>query len=148
MFTLTVANAQCTSDTNFRKPVTETIKKIETIFHITVIDDRGLLKGKELDYADWRIEQGNLEVSLAKVLVPFELTYFKQPDGSYQIRKFENHKVSVDKGKERLQFLTTLYSNVSDWEARKKEIKACMITSFGLDKAPPMPKSKPILTPK
>jgi hypothetical protein len=60
IFGLTIANAQCTSDTNFRKPVTETIKNIETIFHITVIDDRGLLKGKELDYADWRIEQGIL----------------------------------------------------------------------------------------
>ena len=148
IFTLTLANAQCTSDTNFRKPVTETIKNIESIFKITVIDDRGLLKGKELDYADWRIEQGNLEVSLANVLVPFELTYFKQPDGKYQIRKYENHKVSVDKGKERLDYLTTLYSNVSEWEKRKNEIKACMITSFGLDKAPPMPKSKPILTPK
>nr|WP_315155539.1 acetylxylan esterase [uncultured Flavobacterium sp.] len=148
MLTLTASNAQCTSDTNFRKPVSETIKNIEAIFKITVIDDRGLLKGKELDYADWRIEQGNLEVSLANVLVPFELTYFKQPDGKYQIRKYENHKVSVDKGKERLDYLTTLYSNVSDWEARKKEIKACMITSFGLDKAPPMPKSKPILTQK
>jgi hypothetical protein len=148
IFALTLANAQCTSDTNFRKPVSETIKNIETIFKISINDDRGLLKGKELDYADWRIEQGNLEVSLANVLVPFELTYFKQPDGKYQIRKYENHKVSVDKGKERLDYLTTLYSNVSDWEKRKKEIKACMITSFGLDKAPPTPKSKPILTPK
>lgn len=148
IFALSVTNAQCTSDTNFRKPVTETIKNIETIFKITIIDDRDLLKGKELDYADWRIEQGNQEVSLANVLVPFELTYFKQPDGKYQIRKYENHKVSIDKGKERLDYLTTLYSNVADWEKRKKELKACMTTSFGLDKAPPTPKSKPLLTPK
>lgn len=148
IFALTLSNAQCTSDTNFRKPVTETIKKIETIFHITVIDDRGLLKGKELDYADWRIEPGNLAVSLTNILAPFELMYFKQPDGSYQIRKYENHKVSVDKGKERLDFLTNLYPTLGDWEVRKKEIKACMISSFGLDKAPAMPKSKPVLTPK
>ncbi|MFV8466060.1 acetylxylan esterase [Flavobacterium sp. LB1P62] len=149
IFALLFSNVQAqTSDENFRKPVTETIKKIETIFHIIITDDRGLLKGKELDYADWRIEQGNLEVSLANVLVPFELTYFKQPDGSYLVRKFESHKVSVDKGKERLDFLTNLYPKLSDWEARKKELKACMRTSFGLDKAPPMPKSKPILTPK
>jgi hypothetical protein len=148
IFALTFSNAQTTSDENFRKPVTETIKKIEAIFHITVIDDRGLLKGKELDYADWRIEQGNLEVSLANVLVPFELTYFKQPDGSYQIRKFEYHKVSVDKAKERLSYLANLSPTLADWEIRKKELKACMFTSFGLDKAPAMPKSKPILTPK
>lgn len=148
IFGLMLANAQCTSDTNFRKPVSETIKNIETIFKITVIDDRGLLKGKELDYADWRIEPGNLPISLTNILAPFELMYFKQPDGTYIIRKYENHKVSVDKGKERLNYLTTLYANTADWEARKKEIKACMITSFGLDKAPPTPKSKPILTPK
>ncbi|MEO8237327.1 MAG: acetylxylan esterase, partial [Flavobacterium sp.] len=148
MFALIQSNAQCTSDTNFRQPVSETIKKIETVFNIKVVDDRGLLKGKELDYADWRIEQGNLAVSLTNILAPFELMYFKQPDGSYQIRKYENHKVSVDKGKERLDFLTNLYPTLADWETRKKELKACMIISFGLDKAPPMPKSKPILTPK
>jgi hypothetical protein len=148
IFTLPLVNAQCTSDTNFRKPVSETLKKIETVFKVTINDDRGLLKGKELDYADWRIEPGNLPISLTNILAPFELMYFKQPDGTYIIRKYENHKVSVDKGKERLNYLTTLYSNTAEWETRKKEIKACMITSFGLDKAPPMPKSKPILTPK
>ncbi len=148
IFALTLSNAQITSDENFRKPVSETLKKIESIFHVTINDDRGLLKGKELDYADWRIEPGNLAISLTNILAPFELMYFKQPDGTYIIRKYENHKVSVDKGRERLDYLTTLYSNVSEWEARKKEIKACMITSFGLDKAPPMPKSKPTLTPK
>ena len=148
VFGLTLANAQCTSDTNFRKPVSETLQKIGSIFSVTIIDDRGLLKGKELDYADWRIEPGNLAVSLTNILAPFELMYFKQPDRSYQIRKYENHKVSVDKGKERLDFLTNLYPTLGDWEARKKEIKSCMISSFGLDKAPAMPKSKPILTPK
>jgi hypothetical protein len=78
IFALTVSKAQ-TSDTNFRKPVSETLKKMETIFHITITDDRGLLKGKELDYADWRIEPGNLPISLTNILAPFELMYFKQP---------------------------------------------------------------------
>ncbi|RUT68378.1 acetylxylan esterase [Flavobacterium cupreum] len=148
LFALTFSNAQSTSDTNFKKPVSETLNKIETVFKVKINDDRGLLKGKELDYADWRIEPGNLAVSLTNILAPFELMYFKQPDGTYIIRKYENHKVSVDKGKERLSYLTTLYTTLDDWEKRKKELKACMITSFGLDKAPQMPKSKPILTPK
>ncbi len=137
-----------TSDTNYREPVVETIHKIETIFNIKVIDDRGLLKDKELDYADWRIEQGNLEVSLANVLVPFNLTYFKQPDGTYQIRKFEYQKVSVDKAEQRLSFLSNSYSIKEEWEARKTDLKACMIESLGLDKAPEAPHSKPILTKK
>ena len=92
IFALTFAHAQSTSDTNFRKPVSETLKKIETVFNVTINDDRGLLKGKELDYADWRIEPGNLPLSLTNILAPFELMYFKQPDGTYIIRKYQNHQ--------------------------------------------------------
>jgi len=136
IFALTISNAQITSDENFRKPVSETIQKIGTIFNITINDDRGLLKGKELDYADWRIEPGNLPLSLTNILAPFELMYFKQPDGTYIIRKYENHKVSVDKGKERLFYLESLYSTKEEWEKRKMELKACMIESFGLDRRP------------
>ena len=148
IFGMLFSNAQTqNSDNNYREPITETIQKIETIFKIKVVDDRGLLKGKELDYADWRIQQGNLEVTMANILTPFELMYFKQPDGSYQIRKFEHYKTSVDKASEKLQYLTNLYPTLTDWETRKKELQVEMRASLGLDKAPPMPKSKPILTP-
>jgi dienelactone hydrolase len=145
MLVLSQVQAQ-TSDDNYRKPIIETIHRIETTFHVTIKDDSGLLKGKELDYSDWRIEMGNLEVSLANILAPFDLTYFKQSDGTYTIRKFQYHKISEDKAKERLSYLSSSYTNLKDWEARKKELKACISSSFGLDKAPAMPKSKPILT--
>ncbi|WP_418262453.1 acetylxylan esterase [Flavobacterium faecale] len=148
VLTITFANAQTqNSDNDYKRPLTETIKKIESIFHITVTDNRGLLKDKELNYADWRIEPGNLELSLANVLGPFELMYFKQPDGSYLIRKYEHYKISMDKAEGRLNYLTHLYPRLSDWEKRKAELQSCIRTSLGLDKAPDMPKSKPILTP-
>lgn len=137
-----------TSDEKFREPIVETIKKIEKIFNVTIEDKRKLLEGKELNYADWRIQQGNLEISLTNLLAPFDLTFYKEADGKYIIRKFEYHKVSTAKGQDRLAYLTTLYSNAKDWEVRRAEIKKCMFTSLGLDKAPPTPKSKPILTPK
>lgn len=137
-----------TSDEKFREPIVETIKKIEKIFNVTIEDKRKLLDGKELNYADWRIQQGNLEISLTNLLAPFDLTFYKEADGKYIIRKFEYHKVSVSKGQDRLTYLTTLYSNVKDWEVRRAEIKKCMFTSLGLDKAPPSPKTKPIITNK
>ncbi|MEY4432551.1 MAG: hypothetical protein RLZZ44_681 [Bacteroidota bacterium] len=137
-----------TSDEKFRKPIVESIKKIEEIFKVTIEDKRKLLEGKELNYADWRIQQGNLEISLTQILAPFDLTFYKEADGKYIIRKFEYHKVSVSKGQDKLNYLSTLYSNAKDWEVRRNEIKKCMFTSLGLDKAPATPKSKPILTPK
>lgn len=137
-----------TSDDNFCVPVLETLKKIESLFKVTIKDDRGYLKEKTLEYADWRIEQGNLEVSLANILAPFNLTYFKQPDEVYLIRQFKYHKVSVDKAEARLAFLSQNYTNKTDWSIRKAKLKSCMIKALGLDKAPEAPDSKPILTKK
>lgn len=139
------AQAQ-TSDTNFRTPIEETIHKIEAIFHVKIKDNKGLLKDKVLDYADWKIEQGNLEVSLANVLAPFNLTTFKDADGTYEIREFQHHRVSIPKSEERLAFLSSLFNDKQTWQTRKAELKNCMITAFGIDKAPKMPNSKPIIT--
>ena len=61
-----------TSDEKYRRPITETIKKMEEIFKVTIEDKRKLLEGKELNYADWRIQQGNLELSLTNLLAPFD----------------------------------------------------------------------------
>lgn len=147
MVTLSQAQTQ-TSDEKFRKPIAETIKKIAEIFKVTIDDKRKLLEGKELNYADWRIVQGNLDVSLTNILAPFDLTFYKEADGTYIIRKFEYHKVSVSKGADRLSYLSGLYTTKEEWEKRKAELRSCMYTAIGLDKAPAMPKSKPILTPK
>nr|WP_288833196.1 acetylxylan esterase [uncultured Flavobacterium sp.] len=141
------AGAQ-TSDSNFREPIAKTINKIASIFKVSINDKDGLLKGKELDYAEWRIRQGNLDVSLTAILAPFDLTFFKENNSTYVIRKFEYARTSDAVGKERLEYLADLYPNLKAWESRKADLKQCIISSIGLDKAPPMPKGKPILTPK
>lgn len=146
MFSILETQAQ-TSDTNFRTPIVQTIKKIEAIFNVK-IKDNSLLKDKELDYADWKIDESNLEVSLANILAPFNLTVFKEADGSYEIREFQHHRVSIPKSEEHLAYLSSLYSDKEAWEARKEDLKACMIAAFGIEKAPKMPNSKPILTKK
>ncbi|KDN56523.1 prolyl oligopeptidase family serine peptidase [Flavobacterium seoulense] len=143
-----LSNAQTSnSDNNYRGLITETVQKIATIFKVTINDKDGLLKGKELDYADWRIRQGNLDVSLTAVLSPFDLTYFKENDSTYRIRKFEYARRSADIGQERLTYLANLYPNLKTWETRKTDLKECIRTAIGLDKAPAIPKKKPILTP-
>lgn len=137
-----------TSDSNYKEPIVKAIKTIESLFKVTIKDKDGLLKNKDLDYAEWRIRQGNLDVSLTAILAPFDLTFFKENDSTYAIRKFEYARRSANIGKERLEFLTDLYPNLKTWESRKADLKQCIISSIGLDKAPPMPKGKPILTPK
>ena len=145
LLVLTKVTAQ-TSDDNYKEPIVKTIKTIASIFKITIDDKDGLLKEKELEYARWRIRQDNLEVSLTAVLTPFNLTYFKENDSVYRIRKFEYARNSDAVGKARLEYLADLYPSLKAWETRKADLKACIITSIGLDKAPAMPNKKPILT--
>ena len=147
VFSMLKITAQ-TSDTNFRTPVIETIKKIESIFKVSIRYNETLLQDKTLDYADWKIEPDNLEVSLANVLAPFNLTTFKEADGTYEIRAFQYHRVSIPKSKDRLRYLSSLYNDKATWENRKAALKRCMLAAFGIDKAPKMPNSKPILTKK
>ncbi len=147
LLALTAMKAQ-TSDNNYKVPITETIKSIESIFNVSINDKDGLLKGKELDYATWRIRPDNIEISLTAILAPFDLNYFKENDSVYRIRKYEYARNSAAVGKARLEYLANLYPDLPAWEKRKAELKQCIISSIGLDKAPEMPKSKPFLTPK
>lgn len=136
------------SDSRYRQPLEHTIRKIERIFHIQIKDNKGLLKDKELDYADWRIRYGRPELSLTQVLAPFDLTFFRDSDSVYTIRKFEYPRRSVHVGEERLQYLETLYDDKESWEKRRDSLKTCMYGALWLDKAPDAPGSKPILTGK
>ncbi|WP_241739501.1 acetylxylan esterase [Aestuariibaculum marinum] len=137
-----------TSDTHFKQALTETVKTIQSVFQIEIIDNDGLLKDKELDYGQWKIDATNLEVTFANVLSPFNLSAVKQSNGTYKIKKFQYHKLTEEKGAERLKYLESLSPDLASWEARKAELKACMFSAFGLDKAPAMPDSKPFLTKK
>ena len=122
------------SDTNYNQPVSETIKRIEEIYGVKVKDEKNLLSGKNLDYADWRIRQGNLEVSLTAILAPFDLTYWKESDTVYSIRKFDYPRRTCDIGEERLDYLRKLYTTKGQWEQRKARIKNCMQHALKLDK--------------
>ncbi|WBL23397.1 alpha/beta hydrolase family protein [Zunongwangia sp. HRR-M8] len=136
------------SDNNFNKPISKTIEVIEEIYNIKINDDRNLLDNKTLDYADWRIEQNNLEVSLTAILAPFDLMYWKESDSVYNIRKFDYPRRTPDVGKERLHYLNTLYSNKPEWEERKSILQSCIIDALKLDNAPQLENPNIILTKK
>ncbi len=136
------------SDTNYKQSVAKSVNKIEEIFKVEIQDKDQLLKDKELDYADWRIRHGNLEVSLANLLSPFNLSYSKESDSVYSIKRFQYHKVTPEIGAERLDFLANSYNNLKDWKKRKQELQSCIKEALLLDRAPKQPDSKPILTKK
>src|SRR5690606_16962880 len=115
------------SDNKYRAPVKQSMEKVEAIYGVKILDKDHLLDGKYLNYADWRIGQGQLEVSLTALLSPFELMYWKVSDTVYEIKKFDYPRRTPDIGAERLSYLKELYSNKVEWEKRKSLLKNCMI---------------------
>ncbi|WBL24657.1 alpha/beta hydrolase family protein [Zunongwangia sp. HGR-M22] len=136
------------SDNNFNKPISKTIEVIEEIYNIKINDDLNLLDNKTLDYADWRIEQNNLEVSLTAILAPFDLMYWKESDSVYSIRKFDYPRRTPDVGKYRLNYLSNLYEDKAEWEERKAGLKSCILDALKLQDAPNIGDPNVILTKK
>ena len=136
------------SDNNFNEPISKTIEKIEELYKIRIKDDRNLFDDKMLDYASWRIQQGNLEASLTAILAPFDLVYWKESDSVYSIRKFDYTRRTLHVGKNRLNYLNSLYSNKMEWEDRKSILKSCIIDALQIEKASDLRNPKIILTKK
>jgi len=134
------------SDHAYRESLEATLKRIEEVFDVHLQYNKDLVNGKELDYAFWRISSGNLENSLTAVLAPFNLTYYKKGEATYSIKEFQYHKKSSSTGAEQLEYLKTLYADKAEWEARKAELKQCMIDALGLERLPDKPNTKPIIT--
>lgn len=136
------------SDTKYRVPVAQSIEKIERIYGVDILDKDQLLEGKFLNYGDWRVSKGQLEVALTAVLSPFDLMYWKVSDTVYEIKKFDYPRSTPDIGAQRLEYLNGLYTNKAQWEQRKGELKSCMREALWLAKAPELKKPKHILTAK
>lgn len=147
LLTTGILSAQ-NSDTKFRAPIKQSIAKVEDIYGVKILDQDNLLDGKYLNYADWRIGKGQLEVSLTALLSPFELMYWKVSDTVYKIRKFDYTRRTPDVGAERLNYLRGLYTNKDQWEARKETLKNCIIEALWINEAPELSDPRVILTDK
>lgn len=136
-----------TSDEAFRKPLKEVIADVEKQFDVKIRYSEDLVKDREIIYAGWRFRAGNLEKTLTNILSSQDITFTKEGDKRYKLQAFQYHLKTVEEGKQQLQYLASLYGNTEEWEKRKAELKACMLSALQLSPVPPKPASEPIRTP-
>jgi len=134
------------SDNKFQRPLKDVLKDIEQEYHVKLrISDKDV-KGKVLNYANWRFRP-DLDETLKNVLAPFDLMHL--PDGApnkYKIEEFRYHRRTVKEGRETLEYLASKYKNKEEWEARRSNLKQCLKNAIRLSPLPASPKSKPILS--
>lgn len=133
------------ADSAYSKPLIEVLKGIESQFGIQIKYDKSLIDGQILKYADWRIKPWSVEETLRSVLGPFDYTYVMD-NGKYKIKAFEYARTNPAEGEKFLNYLKTIYSDLSSWEKRKTELRTCLPKGLGLEPLPEKPMSKTILT--
>ncbi|WP_206081909.1 sugar phosphate isomerase/epimerase family protein [Maribellus sediminis] len=135
-----------TSDTKYARPLTDVLKDIEQSYDVKLRISGDPIDGLILDYANWRFRP-DVEKTLTNVLTPFDLIFI--PDGApnkFKIQGYRYHQRSVEDAGETLNYLASLYSNKSEWEKRRDELKKCIMEAIRLDKMPAKPATKPLLS--
>ncbi|WP_443939410.1 alpha/beta hydrolase family protein [Pedobacter sp. MW01-1-1] len=135
------------SDTQYRKPLEEVLKSVETKFGVKIKYTAEQVKDKWVNYADWRFRT-TADQTLTNVLAPLDMKVNKEKEKVYKLKEYEYYRWNVQDGWAYLDSLATKYHDKESFEQRKAVIKAQLYQAVGLGKMPEKPQSKPIITAK
>lgn len=136
------AGAQ-TFENKFTRPLSDVLNDVSARFGIRLkynVDTTGL----KLTYADFRVRPYSLEETLNNILSPFDFKAVKQNDKLYKIKPYEYPRRQPEDGQKMISWLTSLYSNKTEWEARRDTLRKEVRERLGIDKLLPLcSKEKP-----
>lgn len=136
------AGAQ-TFENKFTRPLSDVLNDVSARFRIRLkynVDTTGL----KLAYADFRVRPYSLEETLNNILSPFDFKAVKQNDKLYKIKPYEYPRRQPEDGQKMISWLTSLYSNKTEWEARRDTLRKEVRERLGIDKLLPIcSKEKP-----
>lgn len=136
------AGAQ-TFENKFTRPLSDVLNDVSARFGVRLkynVDTTGL----KLAYADFRVRPYSLEETLNNILSPFDFKAVKQNDKLYKIKPYEYPRRQPEDGQKMISWLTSLYSNKTEWEARRDTLRKEVRERLGIDKLLPIcSKEKP-----
>ena len=138
---------QQNTDSKYAMPLKEVLQDIEKKYGVTIRYDAKLIDGKILNYASWRYRP-SVDETLQNVLSPFDMKVKPDGDKKYKISEYEYYRWPVKEGWAEMDRIASQYTNLQQWEERKKLLKPCILQALQLSKLPAYPLSKPIITQK
>ena len=122
-FCIVPANAQ-TFETRYERPVSDLMKDVAKRFGVKFKFDSNVdTVGKRLPYADFRVRPYSLEMTLDNICKYYDWNWWKQSGNSYKIKLYEYPRRHEAEGKMMLDYLSSLYSNKEQWEARRDSLR-------------------------
>lgn len=118
-----VAMAQ-TFETRYERPVNDLMKDVAKRFGVRFKFDANVdTVGKRLPYADFRVRPYSLEMTLDNICKYYDWNWWKQNGNLYKIKLYEYPRRHEAEGKMILDWLSSLYNNKEQWEARRDSLR-------------------------
>ena len=89
--------------------------------------------GLRLPYADFRVRPYSLEETLTNICKYFDFNWWKQNGNLYKIKPYEYPRRHVEEGAKMLAYLSTLYSDRQQHEARRDSVRREVRARLGID---------------
>ena len=111
-----------TYETQFERPVSDVMQDVQKRFGVKFKYNVDTV-GKRLPYADFRVRPYSIEMTLDNICKYFDWNWWKQSDKLYKIKPYEYPRRHEAEGKMMLDYLSSLYSNKAEWEARRDSLR-------------------------
>ena len=120
---VSVLHAQ-TFETRYERSVTDLMQDVGKRFGVKFKFDSNVdTVGKRLPYADFRVRPYSLEMTLDNICKYYDWNWWKQNGNTYKIKLYEYPRRHEAEGKMMLDWLSTLYDNKEEWEARRDSLR-------------------------
>ena len=132
--TTTVGMSQ-TYETRFERSVTDLMNDVSKRFGVKFKFDKNVdTVGKMMPYADFRVRPYSLEMTLDNICKYYDWNWWKQSGNTYKIKLYEYPRRHEAEGKMMLDWLSSLYNNKEQWEARRDTLRREVRQRLELDK--------------
>ncbi|HEX5652119.1 MAG TPA: DUF4974 domain-containing protein, partial [Chitinophagaceae bacterium] len=147
LFVCFSAAGQPDTDHAYRKPLKEVLTDLQKKYGITIKYADSMVANKWVNYAEWRYRPG-VEETLENVLKPLDMKVKKEKEKTYKLSNYEYYRWEVEEGWAELDRIAAQYSNLTEWENRKKILKPCILEALQLSNLPAAPQSPIIISPR
>jgi hypothetical protein len=113
-----------TFETRYERSVTDLMNDISQRFGVRFKFDANVdTVGKRMPYADFRVRPYSLEMTLDNICKYYDWNWWKQNNNTYKIKLYEYPRRHEQEGKMMLDWLSSLYHNKAQWEARRDSLR-------------------------
>ena len=120
--TIAVGCGAQTFETKFERPVSDLMADVQKRFGVRFKYNVDTV-GKRLPYADFRIRPYSIEQTLDNICKYFDWNWWKQSGNLYKIKPYEYPRRHEEEGRQMLNWLSSLYNEKAQWEARRDSLR-------------------------